>query len=118
LKGENYAVTAARRRQMGDVVILDPFTLRERESSAFNPPFPHRPRLLSAAEQTRCYPVKKRGSQPSEVVRLPRHHPPPEWVDRGPAGPRRPSWPAPSMMSQRLYCCLRCRGIGRNLLQV
>jgi type IV secretion system protein VirD4 len=37
LKGENYAVTAARRRQAGDVVILDPFALRERESAAFNP---------------------------------------------------------------------------------
>lgn len=37
LKGENHAVTAARRRQMGDVVILDPFSIRDGESAAFNP---------------------------------------------------------------------------------
>jgi type IV secretion system protein VirD4 len=37
LKGENHAVTAQRRAQLGRVVILDPFRLRGEETAAFNP---------------------------------------------------------------------------------
>jgi type IV secretion system protein VirD4 len=37
LKGENHAVTAARREQFGAVQTLDPFRLRGEETAAFNP---------------------------------------------------------------------------------
>ncbi len=37
LKGENHAVTAGRRSQLGRVLTLDPFRLRGEETAAFNP---------------------------------------------------------------------------------
>jgi len=37
LKGENHAVTAPRRAQLGRVVVLDPFRLRGDQTAAFNP---------------------------------------------------------------------------------
>jgi type IV secretion system protein VirD4 len=37
LKGENYAVTAARRARFGRVLVLDPFRITGAESAAVNP---------------------------------------------------------------------------------
>src|SRR4029077_20833744 len=37
LKGENHAVTARRRAQLGRVLTLDPFRLCGKETAAFNP---------------------------------------------------------------------------------
>jgi type IV secretory pathway TraG/TraD family ATPase VirD4 len=55
LKGENYAVTAARRARFGPVLVLDPFRITGAESAAVNPlDQPARPAVPCSSPTRSC----------------------------------------------------------------